>query len=123
MGQGRLAYYELRVPYAAAHLAIVTGRTNVAAIAQRLMVQRWFGSGRFDPEVDRIQRLPVTVCGQNLDNTREEGLYRIDTAALPAIRDRLILPRGDRQQVVTIVAYGRNPPRLADELLQSLACR
>ncbi|MGQ9865480.1 MAG: hypothetical protein ACUVSQ_04240 [Pseudanabaenaceae cyanobacterium] len=123
IGRGRLDRYEFRVPYATAHLAIVTGRTNVDKIAQQLLTKRWFGSGRFEPEAGRSQRLPVTVCGQNLDNTREEGRYRIDTAALPAIRDRLILPRGDRQQVVTIVAYGRNPPRLADELLKSLACR
>jgi len=123
LGRGRLEVYQLEESYATARLAIVTGRTNVAATSQRLLEKRWFGSGRFEPEAERTRRLPIALCGESLDKTREEGLYRLDRRTVSAIRDRLILPRGDRQQVVTIVAYGRNPPRLADELLKSLACR
>ncbi len=123
MGEGRLAVYQVEQSYATAHLAILTGRTRAAAAAQRLLEKRWFGSGRFEPEGDRTRRLPLALCGQFLDTTREEGLYRLDTRTVPATRDRLILRRGHRQQAVVVVAYGRNPPRLADELLKSLACR
>ncbi|NJK60708.1 MAG: hypothetical protein HC918_11340 [Oscillatoriales cyanobacterium SM2_1_8] len=123
MGNGRLEIYVRQTPYATARLIIVTGRTRVATTAQRLLNNRWLDSGRFEADPTQTQRLPVTLCGQSLDNTREEGIYRVDALSLPAIRDRLTLPQGDREQVVVVVAYGRNPPRLADELLKSLACR